>query len=141
MFKICKDIKNEDLEMRQVFAKVMDDLASKDERVVYLDADIINSIKMVDFSKKYPERTVNCGIQEANMIGVAAGIASSGYTVFASSFAMFATGRCWEQIRNSVVYPQLNVKICGSHGGISVGEDVLVIKLQKIWLSCVLFLR
>ena len=70
MFEICKDIKNEELEMRQVFAKVMDDLASEDERVVYLDADIINSIKMVEFSKKYPERTVNCGIQEANMIGV-----------------------------------------------------------------------
>lgn len=60
MFEICKDIKNEELEMRQVFAKVMDDLASEDERVVYLDADIINSIKMVEFSKKYPERTVNC---------------------------------------------------------------------------------
>ena len=74
MFKICKDIKNEELEMRQVFATVMDDLASEDERVVYLDADIINSIKMVEFSKKFPERTVNCGIQESNMIGVAAGM-------------------------------------------------------------------
>lgn len=91
MFKICKDIKNEELEMRQVFATVMDDLASKDERVVYLDADIINSIKMVEFSKKFPERTVNCGIQEANMIGVAAGMSATGLIPFTHTFAPFTT--------------------------------------------------
>lgn len=91
MFKICKDIKNEELEMRQVFATVMDDLASEDERVVYLDADIINSIKMVEFSKKFPKRTVNCGIQEANMIGVAAGMSATGLIPFTHTFAPFTT--------------------------------------------------
>lgn len=97
MFKICKDIKNEELEMRQVFATVMDDLASEDERVVYLDADIINSIKMVEFSKKFPERTVNCGIQEANMIGVAAGMSATGLIPFTHTFAPFTTRRVMDK--------------------------------------------
>lgn len=90
---------------------------------VVLDADLAAATKTGIFKKKYPERFFNCGIAEGNMISVAAGIASTGKTVFASSFAMFAAGRAFEQIRNSVGYPHLNVKICATHAGISVGED------------------
>ena len=90
---------------------------------VVLDADLAAATKTGIFKKKYPERFFNCGIAEGNMISVAAGIAATGKTVFASSFAMFAAGRAFEQIRNSVGYPHLNVKICATHAGISVGED------------------
>ena len=90
---------------------------------VVLDADLAAATKTGIFKKKYPERFFNCGIAEGNMISVAAGIASTGKTVFASSFAMFAAGRAFEQIRNSIGYPHLNVKICATHAGISVGED------------------
>ena len=90
---------------------------------VVLDADLAAATKTGIFKKKYPERFFNCGIAEGNMISVAAGIATTGKTVFASSFAMFAAGRAFEQIRNSVGYPHLNVKICATHAGISVGED------------------
>ena len=108
---------------REAYGETLQQLVLEDPKIVVLDADLSGSTKTAMAKKVAPERHFNMGIAEENMIGVAAGIASSGYTVFASSFAMFATGRCWEQIRNSVVYPQLNVKICGSHGGISVGED------------------
>ena len=90
---------------------------------VVLDADLAAATKTGIFKKKYPERFFNCGIAEGNMISVAAGIATTGKTVFASSFAMFAAGRAFEQIRNSIGYPHLNVKICATHAGISVGED------------------
>ena len=90
---------------------------------VVLDADLAAATKTGIFKKKYPERFFNCGIAEGNMMSVAAGIASTGKTVFASSFAMFAAGRAFEQIRNSIAYPSLNVKICATHAGISVGED------------------
>ena len=90
---------------------------------VVLDADLAAATKTGIFKKKYPERFFNCGIAEGNMMSVAAGIASTGKTVFASSFAMFAAGRAFEQIRNSIAYPALNVKICATHAGISVGED------------------
>ena len=90
---------------------------------VVLDADLAAATKTGIFKKKDPERFFNCGIAEGNMISVAAGIAATGKTVFASSFAMFAAGRAFEQIRNSVGYPHLNVKICATHAGISVGED------------------
>ena len=90
---------------------------------VVLDADLAAATKTGIFKKKYPERFFNCGIAEGNMMSVAAGIASTGKTVFASSFAMFAAGRAFEQIRNSIGYPHLNVKICATHAGISVGED------------------
>ena len=123
MFKICKDIKNEELEMRQVFATVMDDLASEDERVVYLDADIINSIKMVEFSKKFPERTVNCGIQEANMIGVAAGMSATGLIPFTHTFAPFTTRRVMDQVFISCAYAKLNVRIIGSDPGLTAGGN------------------
>ena len=95
----------------------------KDEKIVVLDADLSKSTKTEMFKKLYPERFVNMGIAEGNMMSVAAGLASCGKTVFASSFAIFAAGRAFEQIRNSIGYPGLNVKIGASHAGISVGED------------------
>lgn len=95
----------------------------KDERIVVLDADLSKSTKTEMFKKIYPERFVNMGIAEGNMMSVAAGLASCGKIVFASSFAMFAAGRAFEQIRNSIGYTKLNVKIGASHAGISVGED------------------
>lgn len=94
-----------------------------DENIFVLDADLSKSTKTDSFKKVYPERFINAGIAEGNMMSVAAGIASCGKTVFASSFAMFAAGRAFEQIRNSIGYPNLNVKIGATHAGISVGED------------------
>lgn len=94
-----------------------------DPRIVVLDADLSKSTKTETFKKKYPERFFNMGIAEGNMMAVAAGLATCGKIVFASSFAIFATERACEQVRNSVCYPRLNVKIGGSHAGISVGED------------------
>ena len=93
-----------------------------DERIVVLDADLSKSTKTDSFKKAYPERFVNCGIAEGNMMSVAAGMSTCGNIVFASSFAMFAAGRAFEQIRNSIGYPHLNVKIGATHAGISVGE-------------------
>lgn len=95
----------------------------KDERIVVLDADLSKSTKTDLFKNEYPERFFNMGIAEANMMSYAAGLAACGKTVFASSFAIFAAGRAYEQIRNSIAYPNLNVKIGASHAGISVGED------------------
>ncbi len=98
-------------------------LCGENERVVVLDADLSKSTKTDVFKKKYPERFINAGIAEGNMMSVAAGLASCGKIPFASSFAMFAAGRAFEQIRNSIGYPHLNVKIGATHAGISVGED------------------
>ena len=95
----------------------------KDERIVVLDADLSMSTKTDTFKKAYPERFINCGIAEGNMMCVAAGLASTGKIAFASTFAMFAAGRAFEQIRNSIGYTKLNVKIGATHAGISVGED------------------
>lgn len=94
-----------------------------DKNIVVLDADLSKSTKTEVFKKAYPDRFINAGIAEGNMMSVAAGLASCGKTVFASSFAMFAAGRAFEQIRNSICYPNLNVKIAATHAGISVGED------------------
>ncbi len=94
-----------------------------DENIIVLDADLSKSTKTETFQKAYPERFINMGIAEGNMMSTAAGIASCGKTVFASSFAMFAAGRAFEQIRNSIGYPKLNVKIGATHAGLSVGED------------------
>lgn len=91
--------------------------------IIVLDADLSKSTKTEVFKKKYPDRFINMGIAEANMMSTAAGLAACGKTVFASSFAMFAAGRAFEQIRNSICYPNLNVKIGATHAGISVGED------------------
>ena len=91
--------------------------------VVVLDADLAGATKTGTFKKVFPERHINCGIAESNMICVAAGMAAAGMVPFASTFAMFAAGRAFEQVRNSIGYPHLNVKVCATHGGISVGED------------------
>lgn len=107
---------------REAYGKALCDLASKYAYVV-LDADLAAATKTGMFKKAYPDRFFDCGIAEGNMMSVAAGIASTGKTVFASSFAMFASGRAFEQVRNSIGYPGLNVKIGATHGGISVGED------------------
>ena len=96
--------------------------AGHDEVVVF-DADLSASTKTCKFQKAYPKRFFECGIAEANMMGVAAGMSTFGYVPFVSSFAMFASGRAWEQVRNSIGYPHLNVKIAATHGGLSVGED------------------
>ena len=107
---------------REAYGAALCSLASKYDFVV-LDADLAAATKTGMFKKQYPERFFDCGIAEGNMMSVAAGIASTGKPVFASSFAMFASGRAFEQVRNSIGYPHLNVKIGATHGGISVGED------------------
>ena len=98
-------------------------LGAEHDNIVVLDADLAGSTKTGMFQKAYPDRHFNCGIAEGNMMSVAAGLASTGLVPFASSFAMFAAGRAFEQIRNSIGYPGVNVKIGATHGGISVGED------------------
>ena len=108
---------------RDGYGKGLVALGAEHPDVVVLDADLAGSTKTGMFAKAYPDRHFNCGIAEGNMMSVAAGLAAAGLTPFASSFAMFASGRAFEQIRNSIGYPQLNVKIGASHGGMSVGED------------------
>ena len=107
---------------REAYGKTLVEMGEGTDFVV-LDADLAEATKTVYFKKAYPDRFFDCGIAESNMIGVAAGLAAAGKTVFASSFAMFAAGRAFEQIRNSVAYPHLNVKIAATHAGITVGED------------------
>jgi len=113
----------EKLAQRSYYGKALAELASTNPNVVVMDADLAGSTKTSDFQKVCPQRFVEVGIAEQNMIGIAAGLAASGKTVFASTFGVFATGRCWEQIRLGVAYPKLNVKIVATHCGISVGED------------------
>ena len=108
---------------RDSYGNALVELGKEHEEIVVLDADLAGSTKTAVFGKAFPERHINCGIAEGNMMSVAAGLATCGKTVFASSFAMFASGRAYEQIRNSIGYPHLNVKIGASHAGISVGED------------------
>ena len=112
----------EKIATRESYGNALVEFANEYDFVV-LDADLAAATKTAIFKKKYPERFFDCGIAEGNMMSVAAGIAASGKTVFASSFAMFAAGRAFEQIRNSIGYPHLNVKIGATHAGISVGED------------------
>ena len=107
---------------REAYGKALVEFADKYDYVV-LDADLAEATKTVNFKKAYPERFFDCGIAEGNMISVAAGLAAAGKMAFASSFAMFAAGRAFEQVRNSVGYPHLNVKIGATHAGITVGED------------------
>ena len=108
---------------RQSYGEALAELGSKYENLVVLDADLAAATKTGIFKKAHPDRFFDCGIAENNMIGVAAGLSLSGKIPFASSFAMFAAGRSFEQVRNSVGYPHLNVKIGATHGGITVGED------------------
>ena len=107
---------------REAYGKALAALGAEKDFVV-LDADLAEATKTCYFAKAYPDRFFDCGIAEGNMIGIAAGLAAAGKTVVASSFAMFAAGRAFEQIRNSVAYPHLNVKVCATHAGITVGED------------------
>lgn len=108
---------------RESFGEAVTALAAENPDIVVLDADLAEATKTCIFEKKYPERFIDCGIAEGNMIGIAAGLATCGKIPFAASFAMFSAGRAYEQVRNSVGYPHLNVKIAGSHAGISTGED------------------
>ena len=108
---------------RDSYGNALVELGKEYDNVVVLDADLAGSTKTGVFQKAFPERHINCGIAEANMTGIAAGLATCGKVPFLSSFAMFATGRNYEQIRNSIGYPHLNVKIAATHAGISVGED------------------
>ena len=108
---------------RESYGEALRDLAEKYPKLVVLDADLAAATKTGIFKKAYPDRFFDCGIAEANMMGVAAGLAASGMIPFASTFAMFAAGRAYEIVRNSVGYPHLNVKIGATHAGISVGED------------------
>ena len=108
---------------REAYGEELAKLVRENPKIVVLDADLAGSTNSAVAGKEAPERFFDMGIAEANMVGVSAGLAASGYIPFASSFAMFCTGRVWEQIRNSVAYPHLNVKIVGTHSGISVGED------------------
>ena len=108
---------------RDAYGKALVELGNTNDKVIVLDADLAAATKTGMFKKAHPEKFFDCGIAEGNMMGVAAGLAASGYTVFASTFAMFAAGRGYEQVRNSIAYPHLNVKIGATHAGISVGED------------------
>ena len=108
---------------RESYGNALKELGAKYENLVVLDADLAAATKTGTFKKAFPDRFFDCGIAEGNMMGVAAGLASTGLIPFASSFAMFAAGRAFEQIRNSIGYPHLNVKIGATHAGISVGED------------------
>lgn len=108
---------------RDAYGKALVNLGSENPNVVVLDADLSKSTKTADFGKEYPERFFNMGIAESNLLGTAAGLAAAGKIPFASTFAIFAVGRAFEQIRNSIAYPKLNVKIAATHAGITVGED------------------
>ena len=108
---------------RDAYGKALKELGATRDDVLVLDADLAKATKTITFKKDFPDKFIDCGIAESNMMGIAAGLATSGYTVFASSFAMFAAGRAFEQVRNSIAYPRLNVKIGATHAGISVGED------------------
>lgn len=108
---------------RDAYGKALVELGGINDKIVVLDADLAAATKTGMFKKAYPDRFFDSGIAESNMMGVAAGLAATGYTVFASTFAMFAAGRAYEQVRNSIAYPHLNVKIGATHAGISVGED------------------
>ena len=108
---------------RDAYGEALAELGAVNENIVVLEADLSKSTKTSDFKKVYPERHFNMGIAEQNMLGVAAGFAAAGKVPFASSFAVFATGRAYDQIRNSIAYPNLNVKIAATHAGLTVGED------------------
>lgn len=108
---------------RDAYGEALIELGQENDQVVVLDADLSKSTKTHGFSKNFPDRFFNVGIAEQNLMGMAAGLATAGKIPFASTFAMFATGRAFEIIRNSICYPELNVKICATHAGITVGED------------------
>lgn len=108
---------------RESYGNALVELGREHEDLIVLDADLAGATKTAIFKKEFPERHIDCGIAESNMMGIAAGLATTGKVPFASTFAMFAAGRAYEQVRNSIGYPHLNVKIGATHAGISVGED------------------
>lgn len=108
---------------RESFGEALCEVAKVNDKVIVLDADLAAATKTSIFKKAYPDRFIDCGIAECDMVGISAGLATCGKIPFCASFAMFSAGRAFEQVRNSVAYPKLNVKIVGSHAGISVGED------------------
>ena len=108
---------------RQSYGEELAKLGEENGDIVVLDADLSSATKTNIFAQKFPDRFINVGIAEQNMMGIAAGLSTFGKIPFASTFAVFAAGRCYEQIRNSIAYPKLNVKICATHAGITVGED------------------
>ena len=108
---------------RESYGEALAELGKEHENLVVLDADLAGATKTGTFKKVFPERHIDCGIAESNMMGIAAGLSTCGKVPFASTFAMFAAGRAYEQVRNSIGYPHLNVKIGATHAGISVGED------------------
>jgi transketolase len=112
-----------EIAQRDAYGQTLVELGKADPSIVVLDADLSHSTMTRFFGKEFPDRFFNCGIQEANMVGIAAGLAATGKIPFASTFAVFAPGRCFDQVRMSVIQPCLNVKIVVTHGGISVGED------------------
>ena len=108
---------------RAAYGEALVELAEQYPELVVFDADLSNATMTKGFAAKYPERFFDMGIAECNMTGVAAGMSTCGFKPFTNTFAIFASGRAWEQVRNSIGYPHLNVKVVGSHGGLSVGED------------------
>ena len=116
-------MKEEKIATRQSFGEALEKLGETNKNVVVLDADLAKSTKTSLFAKKFPDRFIDVGISEQNMIGIAAGLSTFGKVPYVSTFAAFATGRAYDQIRCSIAYPKLNVKICGTHAGITVGED------------------
>lgn len=123
MLKILKGKDREKKSIRSEYGKTLVELGKADKNIVVLDADLSCSTQTALFAKEFPDRFFNMGIAEQNMMTTAAGLATAGKIPFVSTFAMFATGRAWEQIRNSICYPKFNVKIVATHGGITVGED------------------
>ncbi len=114
---------NQKIATRDAYGDVLVELGKKNSRIVVLDADLSKSTKTANFKEVFPQRFFNMGVAEADMMGTAAGFAAAGLIPFASTFAVFATGRAYDQIRNSIAYPVLNVKIVATHAGITVGED------------------
>lgn len=118
-----KKMKEQKIPTRQSYGETLVELGKENEKIVVLDADLAGATKTNLFAKEYPNRFFNMGIAEANMLATAAGLATCGKIPYASTFAVFAAGRGYDQIRNSICYPKLNVKICATHAGITVGED------------------
>lgn len=119
MYKVCQKIETEAVEMRSVFAQVMEEMQAEDSRLIYMDADLMNSIGMANYWKEHPEKAINCGIQEANMIGVAAGMSATGLIPYVHTFGTFASRRVMDQVFVSAAYAKLNVRIIGSDPGIT----------------------
>ena len=114
---------NKKIATRQSYGEALEELGKENEKIVVLDADLSKTTKTEIFAKSFPDRFFDVGIAEQNLMGVAAGMATSGLIPYASTFAVFAAGRAYDQVRNSIAYPKLNVKICASHSGVTAGED------------------